>query len=272
MPGDKPRHEGLYISISQIKTYLRCPRQYQLHYVQGVPPAFIPIPLAFGQAFHSALAFYYAVIRDTNVPPSVDDIVDVFVAAWESAASGPIPLQVERDDDEAEVDHVEKGKQMLQAFHAYVAVAPKAQVVDVEKDFSVELHDPDTGELLEEKLVGVFDLVVREGDRNIVVEHKSAARRWTDDQLEYDIQVTGYQLAARQLGLGDVGLRYQVITKTKMPAVQVEDVRREAQAEDDFLRTAVGVLRAVDAGAFFPVRGWQCRTCAYEHACSTVRP
>jgi hypothetical protein len=52
-----------------------------------------------------------------------------------------------------------------------------------------------------------------------------------------------------------VGLRLQVITKSRVPAVQVGDGERRPRDEDDFLRTAVGVLRAVDAGVACPVRG-----------------
>ena len=102
------------------------------------------------------------------------------------------------------------------------------------------LHDPDTGEVLDEQLVGTMDLVLRHGDHRIVVEHKTAARKWSDDQLAFDLQPTGYKFAAQQVGLGDVGLRLQVVTKTKLPVVQVADVERGPRDEDDFLRTAVG--------------------------------
>ena len=30
--------------------------------------------------------------------------------------------------------------------------------------------------------------------------------------------------------------------------------------------------RAIDAGAFYPIRGWQCRGCQYAHACAGARP
>jgi hypothetical protein len=126
------------------------------------------------------------------------------------------------------------------------------------------LHDPDSGEVLDEQLVGTVDLVLRHGHRRTVVELKTAARKWSDDQLAIDLQVTGYEFAARQVGLGDVGLQLQVVTKTRAPVVQVADVERGAQDEDDFLRTAVGVLRAVDAGVAYPVRGWACRGCQYR--------
>jgi len=53
---------------------------------------------------------------------------------------------------------------------------------------------------------------------------------------------------------------------------QVADVERGPRDEDDFLRTAVGVLRAVDAGVAYPVRGWACRGCQYSHACKPKRP
>ena len=36
-------------------------------------------------------------------------------------------------------------------------------------------------------------------------------------------------------------------------------------ADDDM---TVGVLKAIDAGSFFPVRGWQCRSCPYRRQCA----
>jgi len=72
----------------------------------------------------------------------------------------------------------------------------------------------------------------------------------------------------RQLGLDIEGVTFQVLTKATTPVVQVEDVERDAAAEDDLLLTIVGVFRAIDAGAFYPVRGWQCRGCGYALRCT----
>jgi hypothetical protein len=103
------------------------------------------------------------------------------------------------------------------------------------------------------------------------VEHKSSSKKYTQDQLRFDQQPTGYKLAARQAGMGDVSVRFQVVTKVKVPTVQVADLERGPQDEDDFLRTVGGVLRAIDAGVSYPLRGWQCRSCPYSHACTSNR-
>jgi hypothetical protein len=67
--------------------------------------------------------------------------------------------------------------------------------------------------------------------------------------------------------MGEVGLRFQICTKVKVRQMQVVDITRDAQDEDDFLRTAGGVLRAIDAGVSYPIRGWACRGCQFAHAC-----
>ena len=261
---------ALHISVSQVKCYLRCPRQYELKYVRGVAAAFVPVALAFGSAFHAALSYFYGLVLATGVVPSLAEVTLVFTDAWRNAGDGDVPLQSDPEDEDEEVTIVaieEKGVAMLAAFYSQAAASP-VTVESVERVFTCDLYDPDTGELLEEKLVGAFDLVVREGDRRVVVEHKTSARRYSEDQLKCDLQPTAYKLAAHQLGLGDVGVRFQVVTKTKTPAVQVVDVERGDCDRDDFMRTAVGVLRAIDAQAFWPNRGWQCRGCQYAHACS----
>ncbi len=257
--------DGLYVSVSQVKTYLLCPRRYELKYVRGAEPEFVPIALAFGAAFHEALAAYYQELKTTGEPLRRDLVLDVFRSAWDRASDGPVPLQADDEDDLAGI--VDRGVSMLHAFHEHAAKADPFAVEAVEHGFTITLHDPDSGEPLEEQLVGTMDLVVREGECRVVVEHKTAARRYSEDQLKFDVQPTAYKIAARESGLGEVSLRFQVVTKTKVPVVQIADLRRDARDEGDFARIAAGVLKAIDAGVSYPVRGWACRSCPFSSSC-----
>lgn len=265
---DASHDDGLTVSISQLKEFMICPRRYLLHRVLAVESSFVPLPLALGAAAHKSIGFTYTSIRDRGDVPELDEVLQVFRDAWTVEGSGVAPIKVEDD----EPDPVDVGVRMVTAFHRHVLAAVPIRVVAVELPFrGVELHDPDTGAVLDETLSGVMDLVVQEDEHHVVVEHKTAARRWSNQQLKDDLQLTAYQVAARHVGLGEVGLRYQVVTKAKLPVVQAESVVRDRLAEVDFMRTATGVLRAIGAGAFWPVRSWACASCPYSHACSGTR-
>jgi hypothetical protein len=219
--------DGLHTSISQMKCFLRCPRQYELKYKLGIQPAFMPVAFAFGLSFHGAAAALYSELKATGKLPPREMLVDTFRDAWGRSSEGPLPLQ---DDEDEPVDTgavTDKGIEMIEVFHAHVAKTMNGHTVEgVEVPFVAALHDPDTGGVLDEHLVGTMDLV----------------------------------------------LRIQVVTKAKVPVMQVADVERGPRDEDDFLRTAVGVLRAVDAGVAYPVRGWACRSCQFARACKPKRP
>jgi putative RecB family exonuclease len=252
-----------------MKCWLRCPRQFELRYVRGVTPAFVPENLAFGSAIHSALGAYYGEQKLSGSPLRRDLVLDVFREAWQRQAKGDIALQVDEEEGSDPGLLVDRGVSMLNAFHESAAKRP-VEVEYVEKRFEIEIFDPDTGEVLEEKLVGVIDLIAVEDGRRVIWEHKTSARKYGEDQLRFDTQVTAYRLAAREMGMGEVGLRFQVLTKTKVPAIQIGEVDRSQADEDDFLRTVGGVLKAIDAGVSYPIRGWQCRTCPYAHACRSA--
>ena len=259
--------DGLYVSVSQVKAWLRCPRQFELHYVRGIAPAFVPVNLAFGSAIHEGLAAFYGELKSTGVPLRRDLVLDTFRAAWASATEGDVPLQVDEEGDDT-AQMVDKGVSLLHAFHQHATNGGAPEAVEaVEMGFIVDLHDLDSGEVVDEKLVGTVDLIVREGGRRFIYEHKTASKKYARDQLDNDFQLTAYKLAARQMGMGDVGLKFQVLVKTKVPAIQIAEVARDYHAENDFLRTAVGVLKAIDAGISFPIRGWQCRGCQWAHVC-----
>ncbi len=256
--------DGLTVSVSQLKEYLTCPRRYELHRVRGVEPAFVPLPLALGTAIHAGLAAHYLALQMRGEIAAIEEVLQAFRDAWAVTTTSSVHVDLCDDGEEP----VSTGIRALSAFHRHALGLGFVQVEAVERAFSgVVVHDPVTGEPLDEHLTGVVDLILREGERRVVVEHKSASRRWTADQLEFDFQSTAYRVAARQLGLGEVGLRYQVITKARLPVVQIEDVDRDEHAEVDFMRLAAGILRAIGAGAFWPQRGWQCKACPYAHAC-----
>lgn len=261
MPLDILDNDVLHVSVSQLKTWLRCPRQYEFKYVRGVEPERVPLALVFGSAFHAALAVHYGEKQAGRALP-LDGLMSMFNTVWEEHRARGVPISAGEND----ANPVDLCRRMLAAFLENDATDESA-IVAVERPVTAVLHDPDTGEVLEEQLTGIVDLLVRDDGRTVIVEHKTAARRYGEDQLRFDVQPTAYQLAIRQAGFVDVGLRFQIVTKGKTPAVQIEDVMRDDHDEEDFLRVAVGVLRAIDAGVSFPVRRWQCRSCPYQRRC-----
>ena len=256
--------DALHVSVSQIQTWLRCPRQYELRYVRGAEPEVVPRALAFGSAFHGALATHYGAKKEKR-ELGEDEMLEGFRVVWAEKTSTGVPLE---DVDEHAADPVDLAVRMLLAFQEHVA-NEDVDVMAIEEPFAAILHHPETGEVLEEKLTGFIDLIVVEEGHPVVVEHKTSAKKFGHDQLRYDVQLTAYQHAMNQRGWAEVGLRFQIVTKTKTPHVQVEDVLRDEIDEMDFLRTVVGVLRAIDAGAFFPIRGWQCRGCQFRRRCGS---
>jgi hypothetical protein len=74
------------------------------------------VNLAFGSAFHEALAGCYSEIKVSGIPLRRDLVLDVFRAAWAKAAEGDVPLQAD-DDDVDPGAMIDKGVSMLNAFY-----------------------------------------------------------------------------------------------------------------------------------------------------------
>lgn len=262
--------DSICISVSQIKEWMLCPKKHALHYRLGAQAEHLPVPLAFGSAFHAALAYHYGwLMRGEPVP--ADEAKQRFVDAMHVARQGEVPLLLDDDEGDAGFEAIlAKGLVMLDVTLGHPSARPE-KVLGVEVPFIVDLYDPDTGEVVDAKLRGFLDLVLLEDDHRVVVEHKTSSRRYSQEQLSNDTQLAAYAYAAGQLGFGEVGLRFSVTCKTKVPALVIDDVRRDDADQADFLRQAVGVLRAIDAGVSFPVRSWACRSCQYRRRCESER-
>ena len=196
LPLEKLR-QGLHLSVSQVNTFLLCPEKYKHSYVVGTPPSHRPAALSFGSAIHHALATFYGFLKTYGKKPSQGRIQTAFSDRWDVELRDSLPIQYKAGEDAGKVKDL--GIAMLKRSHEDGFVPDK--VIAVEQPFSVEIHDPETGVILEEALVGAIDLVAEHEGRTVIVEHKTAARKFAQDRLTFDLQPTAYQIAARELGI-----------------------------------------------------------------------
>ena len=251
--------QALHVSVSQLKTFTLCARRFEHQYVLRTHPSHRAGALAFGSAIHAALAAFYQQLKDEREPMPTLELLQHFDTEWQAQlAAGDVLFGDKEDADTLRTT----AHGMLTTF-TEEGLRPN-EILGIEVPFALELPGR------EEQLVGAFDLVAKDDDGAVlIIEHKTAARRWSQDQLRYDIQAAAYTWAAAELGLGQVEVCYQLLLKTKTPAVENYRVQRGPADMDDLQATITGILRAVDAHAFWPTRGWQCAGCQFAYACTT---
>ena len=235
-----------------------------MQYILGTPPSHRSIALGFGSAIHHALALHYEHIMGHGEKPAVDQLHGWFADRLDvELADTSIPIRYDDGDDAGKAKDMGVG--MLSSFHAKGFVPD--QVIGVEVPFGVNIADPATGVVLEPMLVGAIDLVAEKDGRVVLVEHKTAARRFDATRLRYDVQPTTYTFAARSLRLVNPAVAFHLLMKSKGYPVEYVPVARTKADEVEMLETFAAVLKGVEAGVFFRNRGWACGDCQVKHKC-----
>lgn len=247
-----------HISVSQIKTFLMCPRKHSFQYLDRIKSDFRPIALSFGKAWHAAIGEYL------EHGTTTDETTQVFRdALLGEVRDGDVPVLFEDQEDLGEC--IDLGVRMIDTF---IGRVPRPDhVLGVEVAFSLDLSDSRTGQMFAMPLIGAIDALVVDNDKPAIWELKTSKRKWTADQLEFDLQPVVYKLGARVHDVENPELRMIVTTKTKTPVVQIETVIRTERDERELVDVVSSFLRALDAGVDHPLRGWQCRSCPHAGRC-----
>jgi len=257
----------LHVSKSQIRTFLMCPQKYCYQYVYGKEWESKPVALAFGSAVHEAVADFYISLANEGNPLSVRELQDSFINGWTLASKGDVPLDY---NGKSEDELLDLGKRMLEVFIEEI----KLRTIEaIELPFSVPIYDPATGEELPLKLVGAFDLIESDEDGNrSIVELKTAAKKWSDGQVETELDSAIYSYAFKEMGCPTNGsetlVRFDVLLKTKKPSLETYFVTKTEKDQRKALSLISKVLKAIEAGAFYPNHGWQCNGCPFKQQCA----
>jgi CRISPR/Cas system-associated exonuclease Cas4 (RecB family) len=250
-----------HLSVSSLKEFLACPRKFRLRRIDGVVPAFRPVSLAFGSAFHEgvALGLYQ---HSQGEPPHSEATADHFRQKLrEQINSDSVPVLY--DDQEDEGTLADKGIEMLDAFWKEMPLPRR--VLGIEQRFALPIHGPNGEEL--PPLIGSIDAVVETDSKPTVWELKTGKQRWSEDKLEFDFQPSAYQRAFRARYGQNPELQLAVITKARKAAVQLVKLRRTREDEKELIEIAASVCRAIEAGVDHPIRSWGCKNCEYAESC-----
>jgi putative RecB family exonuclease len=255
-----------HTSVSQVKTFISCPRRYFHQYTERATPAFKSVSLVLGTAWHATLAEHFTRSRPDDLVP-VDELrAHLRDGIVRGVGGDEVPVLFD-EEEQSTGAVVDTAMMMLDAFLEHVPLPER--VLGVEVPFRLELAHPATGEIHALPLVGAMDAIVEEEGRTVVLELKTGKRRWSQEEVALDLQPSAYRTAARALGYDRPALRLLLTTKAKKPAVQVEDLVRHDRDEQEFIELVFDVHRAIDAGAGYRVRGWQCGTCPHAGPCGT---
>lgn len=192
------------LTYSALNTFRNCPRKYKHRYIDCLRPQEKPDALSFGSVIHGAIELWYQRVDDAHRLWTVLDFVDQ-----------QFPERI-GDDRQKAAWHLARA--IITGYAARYATED-FEIVEVEKSFTGEIRNPDTGRGSQTfMMAGKADAIVRCPDGMYLLEHKTAATIDASylDKLWTDTQIALYSHYLRQLGYPIVGVIYNVLLKARL--------------------------------------------------------
>lgn len=202
-----------YLSVSRLRRFESCPLAFKLHYIdkRDSEPS---LPLQFGTMLHAVLERLYQWALAEKHTGRIDDELALELYCDEFVRSGLSGFAI-----------FDEGLRILRAYLHDNPMVDHATVLAVEQDFELEV-----GGFL---VVGKIDRVDRVDAETVeVLDYKTNRAIYTREELDTDLQLTVYALAARQLWpwakevrLGFYLLRHGLRMMTERSEEQLESAR-----------------------------------------------
>lgn len=245
---DNKRH----ISVSQLGTVKRCPKQWKFRYIDGLktPPG---IALVTGSSFDEAYNMNYSQKITTKNDLPVEEVQQKFSDELDRRI-----LEVEDKEDVEKKDEVKdtitKG---IEVFHR--EIAKRVEPVKVQVELRVPIDD-------EYEFLGFADVITQ----SAIVDNKTAGKY---EAGKYLTQLQAYVYMWHQLTDEIKGAELHYLVKTKTPKTQIEQVNNISP--EDFLHyntETVNFIKKLYTDpdiAFRNEEGWHCspRFCGFYNKC-----
>ena len=166
------------LSYTQISAYQSCPLCYKLQYIDGLKPK-DKWYFSFGTTLHLCAEYFFKVRMPP--PPSLGELLQFYEESW---------LAEGYESAEEEARYRDYGREILSKFWEIHSTDFRVPVA-VERRFYMDIEGV--------KLRGLIDRVDKLDSGGLsIVDYKTNQELFTRDDLETNLQLTLYQLAAEQ--------------------------------------------------------------------------
>jgi putative RecB family exonuclease len=236
-----------HLSHSSINMYMECGLQYKFSKIDKLKPQFVADNLVYGITVHRVLADFHQE-RLIGKLLSEDDLCDLFGKYWKDAAEDNESIKYSKNNSYNGI--LTQGKSLLKAYHRHL---PRElyNIVAIEEPFSINLDGLDI------PIIGVMDLVEEDGDGTIIItENKTSGKAYSNNQIDQNLQLTVYQIAARSNGYRDrdILLRIDCLIKTKAPTFKSYYTCRSGLDEHRAIQEDSKSMGRYQKGCFHPQR------------------
>jgi len=250
-----------HISYSQIETYISCGLQYKFSRVDRLPPEFIPDNLVFGSTIHKLLAQFYEAKMVGDLM-NLNDIHEIFEQLWKKAAKDRDDIRYADGKDFESL--LSQGIDLMTAWYTNQE-KNNYQVIAIEEAFTFDLPD------IPMPIIGAIDLVEEDDAGTIIItDFKSAKRKFSATQIDRNMQMTIYQMAAKSNGFADreILLRFDTLIKTQKPKFETYYTIRTETDERRVIKKIQQVWDGISKEVFIPNdSSFYHNTCQFRQHC-----
>ncbi len=249
-----------HLSASSISDYLDCSLLYKLGRVLKLQPETRPDALEFGSAIHKVIAEYYRHKLEGKIVP-LEDLLILFEALWKKATENG-PEITFKEGKNAQI-LLQDGKTLLATYYKSLP-RDNFQVIAIEEPFQFSLAN------IPVPIIGQLDLVEEDESGTIIItDWKTSGHAYSDDEVDKNLQITIYNMAARANGYKDreMLLRFDCLIKTKVSKFEQYYTTRSEMDEMRAMKKIRHVWDGISKEVFIPNESWKCKGCSYKNAC-----
>ena len=252
-------------SFSAINQFLRCPLQYYFERVLRLPRSSVSSSLVFGSSVHHALAIYHNALQK-NTSVTLDELKIGIREIW--AKEGAMK-KIDFKSGELLEHSVE---QAITLIELYAREPQPTDIVCVEKRMTVPLQNSD-GDILEKPLVAVADLICRPNNGILITEFKTAAKAYSEFEVDSSLQPSCYVNASLELFGEIANVEFAILVKTKTPKIQRLRTIRDAKDLGRLGDLVETIEHSVVNQNYYPIEStMNCSSCYYRKECRLWKP
>lgn len=244
------RYTNRHLSVSRLKRFESCPKSFELHYVRGLSSE-PNDALRFGSLLHAVLERLFQWVIDEEFCGRLEDehVIELYRDEW--AHSGLAGLAT-----------YQEGLDILRAYLRDHPLIDHRDVLAVEQEFRLPVGPFE--------LLGYIDRIDRVDDETVaVIDYKTNRLIFTREEVDADLQLTVYLMAARRLW--PWAKKVRLVFHLLRHGIRMETERTEEQlaAARDYI---VSLAEQTEKATEYPPRlNPNCIYCDHRAQCPAYR-